>query len=307
MGIDPAQAVEVVVDRLLHRGRGILADVDTQRALETHAGNPLHQRIHTQVVETHAVDDGVGLRQAKQPGLRVAGLGPGRDGAHLDETEAQARQAVDRHCILVQTRRQPDRIVEGHAQHLHRMRRHRPRQPGGQPQPPGSTKQIECQIMGSLRRQAEHQGTQVGIHRNAPVENAGRSITYSAQGTEGHDATEPWGLLRSPIAPRTGLPQVGANPQLLQEPRPRSEPRAFVGAPTSGRWRWAGTKAPARRYPSNLSSDTSLPSPVKVSTKLPYTPSCFRKGRRWWAGRLMLRPSLACRRTRPAWPRYQAR
>src|SRR5690606_36600818 len=61
------------------------------------------------------------------------------------------------------------------------------------------------------------------------------------------------------------------------------------------------TDAGDRGQPSR-SRDTSLPSSVNFRTKLPCTPSWVRKGRRWWAGRLMLRPSRLRISTRSAWP-----
>ena len=87
-------------------GPQIGADHDAPRALV----QPLGEGVEPGVVEPHPVDDGPVLAEAEQARLGIAGLGPGRDRAAFDEAEAEARQAAQGLAVLVQTRRQTDRI-----------------------------------------------------------------------------------------------------------------------------------------------------------------------------------------------------
>jgi hypothetical protein len=66
---------------------------------------PLHigdESVQALVVEAQAVDQGIGFRQAEHAGFGVAGLRLGRDGAHLDKTEAHRGQAIDAAGVLVE-------------------------------------------------------------------------------------------------------------------------------------------------------------------------------------------------------------
>jgi len=75
----------------------------------------LVQVVDAQVVKTHAINNGVGRRQAEQARLGVARLGARRDRADFDETEAQRGQRGDAGAVLVQTGGQTDRVAEGQA------------------------------------------------------------------------------------------------------------------------------------------------------------------------------------------------
>ena len=89
MGIHLVQADQVIVHRPLDWRIEVLADIDTQHTLELSCLDPLEQAIDTMVVETHAVDHRLGLRQTKQSRLGVARLRTRGNGADLDETEAE--------------------------------------------------------------------------------------------------------------------------------------------------------------------------------------------------------------------------
>src|SRR3546814_14603954 len=71
--IDLVQAEQVVLLGALDRRIEILADVDTEDALEPGGLYPSQQRIYTMVIETHAIDDRLGLGQAEYPWLGEIG------------------------------------------------------------------------------------------------------------------------------------------------------------------------------------------------------------------------------------------
>ena len=117
VSIDLAQADQVVARRLLDRGVEILADVDAEDAFEFCALYVFDERIHAEVVEAHAVDDGLCLGQAEHARLGVARLRPRRDSADLDEAETQRRQRIYVCAILVQPGGQSERIGKGQPHH----------------------------------------------------------------------------------------------------------------------------------------------------------------------------------------------
>ena len=94
--------------------------LERQDALEGGAFQVGQHVVHPQVVETHAVDDGLGGGQAEQAGLGIAGLGPGRHRAHLDEAEAELGKGVDGLAVLVQAGGQADAVGKFQAHHLRR-------------------------------------------------------------------------------------------------------------------------------------------------------------------------------------------
>ena len=61
------------------------------------------------------------LRQAEQARLRVARLRPRRDGADLEEAEAQRGQRVDVLAVLVEAGGQADGVGEVEPHHAHRL------------------------------------------------------------------------------------------------------------------------------------------------------------------------------------------
>ena len=70
-----------------------------------------HEGVETGVVEAHAVDHRAASASSRnRRGSRIAGLRPRRNGAGLDEAETEPHQGADRHGVLVEARRQPDRV-----------------------------------------------------------------------------------------------------------------------------------------------------------------------------------------------------
>ncbi len=86
-----------------------------------------HQIVDAEVVEAHAVDDGLGGRQPEQPRFRVAGLRTWRHRADLDEPESQRGQRIDVRTVLVESGGQTYRVGEIDVHHAHRFA-HRMRQ-----------------------------------------------------------------------------------------------------------------------------------------------------------------------------------
>ncbi len=137
MRVDALQAVEVVVDGALDRRIGVLADVQAQHTTNLAPLRCLHvadERIDAAVVEAHAVDQRIGRRQPKHARPRVARLRARRHGAHFDEAEAERAKRVDIGAVLVQPRRQPDRIRERDPHHRAGLRRHARADTARQPQ-----------------------------------------------------------------------------------------------------------------------------------------------------------------------------
>jgi hypothetical protein len=110
VGVDLVQAEQVVIYRTFHRGVEVLADIDPEDALVLGGLDPRQQVIDAQVVEPHAIDDRLGLRQAENARLGIARLRTRRHGADLDKTEAQLRKAVDGRTVLVQASCQAHRV-----------------------------------------------------------------------------------------------------------------------------------------------------------------------------------------------------
>ena len=104
---------------------GVFADVQADDAARSAKGmGPLdvgHKACQARVVKAQAVDQRIFLRQAEHARLRVAGLGPRRDGAHLDKAEAHGAQAIDAPAVFVQPRRQADAVGKAQARHRHRI------------------------------------------------------------------------------------------------------------------------------------------------------------------------------------------
>lgn len=123
-----AQAVQVVERGLVVRSVLVLADVDPEQpAAPLRAPDVAHQRVHPVVVEAHAVDQRLRLRQPEQARARVARLRARGDGADLDEAEAERQQRVHVGAVLVQPGREPDRVGEGQPERAGRQRRRRRR------------------------------------------------------------------------------------------------------------------------------------------------------------------------------------
>ena len=110
------------------------ADIDADEAAPRPRGEPRAHGIEPLAGKAHAVDDAAILGQAEQAGPGIALLRPRRDAADLDQAEADAEQGVGDLGILVEARRQADRIGQGAAPDLDGERR-RIRPPVGRQQP----------------------------------------------------------------------------------------------------------------------------------------------------------------------------
>jgi len=127
-GIDALKTEQVVVGRLVDWGSGVLADVDSQNSALAHesSGRDIGQQLfHAVVVEPHAIDDRLPVRNAKQAWLGISRLRARRDGTDFDEAEAQRCQRVDVLAVLVQPSSQTDRVAKVEPHHLHGVRRYR--------------------------------------------------------------------------------------------------------------------------------------------------------------------------------------
>ncbi|MNE04476.1 hypothetical protein D3C80_970100 [compost metagenome] len=167
VGIDLVQAQQVIVHRALDRGIEVLADIDAQHAAILRCLHAVQQVIDTQVVEAHAVDDRLGLRQAEQARLGVARLRTRRDRADLDKTETQLGKAIDGCAVLVQTCRQPHRVGELQAHDRHRQGGRGLGQQPVEAQAATGADQVQGQVMGGLRGELEQQLAGQGIHGRA--------------------------------------------------------------------------------------------------------------------------------------------
>src|SRR5690606_3468686 len=115
----------------------------------------------------HAAADGLGLGQPEQARLGVARLRARRDGAELDEAEAEAPKGVDGIAVLVQTGGQADRVGEFQAHDLHWQGRRLLAQQAVQPQTSTGAEQVDGQFMSSFRRQSKEQIAGQGVHGRA--------------------------------------------------------------------------------------------------------------------------------------------
>ncbi|MNO97060.1 hypothetical protein D3C76_887550 [compost metagenome] len=167
VGVDLLKADQVIVHCTLDRGIEVLADIDAQHAAIFRRLHAVQQVIDTQVVEAHAVDDRLGLRQAEQARLGVARLRTRRDRADLDKTETQLGEAVDGRAVFVQTRRQSDRVGEVQAHDSDRQGGRRLGQQPVEAQAATGADQVQGQVMGGLRGELEQQLAGQGIHGRA--------------------------------------------------------------------------------------------------------------------------------------------
>src|SRR5690606_40518664 len=95
---------------------GITADDDSLAMLDV--AQPSSRNVDPLVIEAHAVDQGLILRQAKHAGLFIAGLWSGSYGSDFDKPKAQCSHFVHIFGILVETRGQTHRIPKPKAEHL---------------------------------------------------------------------------------------------------------------------------------------------------------------------------------------------
>ena len=123
-GVDAIQPGQIVVSRLFDRCAGILADIQTQQALAGDRAGALHvadKGIQAMVVEAHAVDQGLGRRQAEHARFGVARLALGRDGADLDKAETHGFPGGNAFGVLVQAGGQSDTVRKTQAAQCDRI------------------------------------------------------------------------------------------------------------------------------------------------------------------------------------------
>lgn len=111
------QARLIIVQRVLHWRIPVFADIDAQHTLVVTPGQGGQEMVHAEIVEAHAVDQGVRLGQAEHPRTRIAALGSWRHGAYLQETKSEARKTVHAVSVLVQTGCQTHGIREVQSHH----------------------------------------------------------------------------------------------------------------------------------------------------------------------------------------------
>ena len=122
MRVHAVQANQVVVYRVFNGRGGVFTDVQAQHqavlaALLAH-GRLLHigdKGVEAVVVEAQAVDQRVGLGQAKHARLGVARLRLGRDGTDFDKAKSHGSQAVDAAGVFIQASGQADAVGKGKA------------------------------------------------------------------------------------------------------------------------------------------------------------------------------------------------
>ena len=122
--INPVEADQVVIDGFLDRRVEVLADINAEDAAglgELRLCDVGQQLVDAVVVEAHAVDDRLLLRDAEHAWLGVARLRARCHRADLDEAEAEARQRVDVLTVLVESCGEADRIGEGEPHQFDRV------------------------------------------------------------------------------------------------------------------------------------------------------------------------------------------
>ena len=87
--------LHIIAGGLIIGGVFILAQIDAQQRVDqpatgTHPVETARHGVHTVVIKAHAVNQRLMLGQTKHARLRVAGLGQGSHGAHLNEAETAA-------------------------------------------------------------------------------------------------------------------------------------------------------------------------------------------------------------------------
>src|SRR3569833_1441156 len=82
-----------------------------------------HKSIHAAIVESHAIDDGMRLRQAEHAWLGGAGLGSRSHRADFDKAESERRQSVNISAVLIQAGRKSHWVGKSDALRSARIRR----------------------------------------------------------------------------------------------------------------------------------------------------------------------------------------
>ena len=109
--------MQVVIDSVFIRRVEVFADVDAEHASEVMFFDLADQVIHALVVKAQPVDHGLRIGQAEHPGFWISRLRPGCYGADLNETETQAAERLEIIAVLVQARRNTNRVgkIQAHA------------------------------------------------------------------------------------------------------------------------------------------------------------------------------------------------
>lgn len=164
-GIGGPKGDEVVVGGLFIGRDLVLSDVEPHGPLKTlplaHVGNSF---VDSGIIEAHSVDQRLVLGKAEEAGLGIAGLGPGSDGADLDEREPKAAEGVDGVAFLIKSSRESDRVGEGQPHALDWLRggefgRKRSKKVGLL----GSTKSTQREVVRGLGIKLEEEGLEEGV------------------------------------------------------------------------------------------------------------------------------------------------
>ena len=111
----PLERQQVVARRLLDWSHFRFADVDPHRNPRPAPGSakllePRRDHVAALVVKTEPVDQPADFRHAKNPRLRIPRLRARGDRPHFREPKPERLPRRERHRILVEARREPDRI-----------------------------------------------------------------------------------------------------------------------------------------------------------------------------------------------------
>ena len=117
--MDRLQRLGVIVGGTLRRRHLVFANINPEYAAVTATPNPAQEGLEPLVVEAHAVDQRVGLREAKHPGLRIPRLGQGRYRSQLQEPKAQSPQGFKGSGVLIEPGGEAHAIRKGKTQALH--------------------------------------------------------------------------------------------------------------------------------------------------------------------------------------------
>ena len=110
------------------------------------------------VVESEAVDECLGLRQAEHARLRVARLCAGRHRAGFEEAEAKGREPRQMRGVLVESRSESDAVGKHDPHHRDRRVRQAGRDQMREAQPCRAVEARECQIVRGFRIEREKKG-----------------------------------------------------------------------------------------------------------------------------------------------------
>ena len=156
MGVDLAQAGDVVILRILDGRIKVLADADAANSAVAAAREPGDQVIDSLVIEAHAVDQRIAARNSEHAGLRIARLRTRRHGAQLNVAESQSAERIQVVAVLVEAGRQPQGMRKLQSKAAHRERR---RNWQCRPQRPHAFQSRQAQIMRELGIEARSSGS----------------------------------------------------------------------------------------------------------------------------------------------------